>query len=78
MKQKEIKKFTPLPPKIPQSLADLDRAIMMLGNRTKSEFGPKPRRELEELLGAYPSQGEASAWKHALKSVRKEQFEKAE
>jgi len=44
-----------LPPKLPSTSEALQRAILLLGNRTKTELTDKSRRELEQLLGTYPS-----------------------
>jgi len=63
---------SPLPPKVPVNLPELDRAITLLGNRTKSELNAKPKRELEQLLGTYPSVPQAVQWKTALSKMRKE------
>ncbi len=60
------------PPKIPGEQKAFDRAIMLLGSRAKFEPTPKIQRELEELLGAYPSLEEAVAWKSSLKAIRKQ------
>jgi hypothetical protein len=61
-------------PKIPQTLADLDRAIMLLGNRTKVELKSVPRKELEQLIGDYPNLRVAARWKAELTQLRKERM----
>lgn len=61
-----------LPPRVPTELADLDALIMLLGNRTKGELGPKARQRLLDLCGAYPAAGLAQLWKNELKAIRKE------
>lgn len=61
-----------LPPRVPTELADLDALIMLLGNRTKGELGPKARQRLLDLCGAYPAAGLAQLWKNELKPIRKE------
>jgi hypothetical protein len=58
-----------LPPKLPSTPEALQRAILLLGNRTKSQLGDKLRRELEELIGAYPTSDQAAFWKQSLKQL---------
>lgn len=60
---------TNLPPKLPSTPEALQRAILLLGNRTKSQLGEKPRRELEDLIGAYPTSDQAALWKQSLKQL---------
>lgn len=48
-------KTTLLPKKIPVDKKQLERAILLLANRTKAELQTKARQELVELIGAYPS-----------------------
>jgi hypothetical protein len=60
---------TNLPPKLPGTPEALQRAILLLGNRTKSQLGDKPRRELEDLIGAYPTSELAALWKQSLKQL---------
>jgi hypothetical protein len=61
-----------LPPKLPNTSEALQRAVLLLGNRTKTELTDKSRRELEQLLGAYPSIEQASTWKKHLKQLSKQ------
>ncbi|RYZ16886.1 MAG: hypothetical protein EOO70_03380 [Myxococcaceae bacterium] len=61
-----------LPPRVPTELAQLDQAITLLGNRTKSALTEKPRKQLLELLGAYPDPATAVRWKAELRQIRKE------
>ena len=61
-----------LPPKLPSTSEALQRAILLLGNRTKRELTDKSRRELEQLLGTYPSAEQARAWKQRLKQLVKQ------
>lgn len=61
-----------LPPKIPTSLASLDRLIALLGNRSRGPLTARPKRELEELAGCYPDEATCTRWKTALKEIRKE------
>ncbi len=63
-----------LPPKVPQALDTLDRAIMLLGSRVKSPLRQKARHELLELIGAYPGANQAAIWKKSLKHVRKHHY----
>jgi hypothetical protein len=59
-----------LPPKLPGTAEALQRAILLLGNRTKSQLGDKSRGELENLIGAYPTSSEQAAlWKKTLKQL---------
>ena len=60
---------TNLPPKLPGSPEALQRAILLLSNRTKSQLKDKSRRELEELIGAYPTSEQAALWKQNLKQL---------
>jgi hypothetical protein len=61
-----------LPPKLPSTSEALQRAILLLGNRTKTELTDKSRCELVELLGSYPSTEQAGAWKQRLKQLVKQ------
>ena len=61
-----------LPPKLPSTSEALQRAILLLGNRTKTELTNKSRRELEQFLGTYPSAEQARAWKQRLKQLVKQ------
>lgn len=61
-----------LPPKVPTTLAPLDRLITLLGNRSRGPLTTKPKAELEELAGVYPDPSTATRWKTALKEIRKE------
>jgi hypothetical protein len=60
---------TNLPPKLPGTSEALQRAILLLGNRTKSELGDKSRAELQNLIGAYPTSEQAALWKQTLKQL---------
>ncbi len=62
-----------LPPLVPRESEELQRAICLLGNRTKGELGTKPRAELTDLIGSYPKTvEEAAEWKAALRQVAKD------
>lgn len=67
--------LAPLPPQVPQTLPELERAIMLLGSRTKVGLGPKAQQELDQLLGASPSQKQAVIWKTALSRLRREHID---
>ena len=71
---KQIRPKSSLPPKFPETLEELERAITLLGNRVKAELKTKARRELEQLLGAYPDVQQATDWKTELKRRRKEEL----
>lgn len=60
-------KTTQLPTKIPAGKEQLERVIMLLGSRGKSELKVKAREELIHLIGAYPSVEQAAIWKSNLK-----------
>lgn len=63
-----------VPPKTPENLADLERAIVLLGARAKGPL-TKPRRvELVDLVGAYPDAAAATSWKASLKPLRDDEF----
>lgn len=66
--------LAPLPPKIPEPLPELERAIMLLGSQAKVGLGPKAQLELAQLLGAEPSKKQAVIWKTALSQPRKERL----
>jgi hypothetical protein len=61
-----------LPPVIPGTAEGLQRAIVLLGSRAKGELTTKPKGELVELLGAYPTAEQAAVWKTKLKQLTKE------
>ncbi len=61
-----------LPPRIPEQRKDIERAMLLLGNRWRTDLNPKARKELEALVGRYPSRAQAAAWKTALRGLREE------
>lgn len=63
-----------LPPSVPQQLAQLDRAIVLLGNRVKGELRASVRSELLGLVGRYPDPATAARWKSALKAIRDDEI----
>ena len=58
--------------KVPEDIQDLDRAVMLLGSRTKGDLTPKTRKELIALIGSYPAEKRAAEWKLTLKRLRRE------
>jgi hypothetical protein len=64
-----------LPPRIPEAIKDLERAVLLLGNRWRTDLNPKARKELETLVGKYPSKAQAALWKSALRALREEMVE---
>lgn len=67
-----------LPPQIPGTTEDLQRLILLLGNRTKADLTTKTKRELIALIGAYPTSEQAAAWKQNLKQLVKVKLSEAE
>jgi hypothetical protein len=64
-----------LPPNTPSSRAQLERAIVLLGNRANGlDLSQKSRAELVGLVGGYPKPATASNWKLALKQVRDDEI----
>ena len=59
-----------LPPKIPEG-EEVVRALELLDRRTEGELEKETREELKDLIGIYPSEAQAMAWKQALKRFRK-------
>lgn len=62
-----------MPPRVPVELAELDRALQLLGS--VCQFGSikdKYRAELETLLGGKVTQQLASHWKNHLKEIRRD------
>jgi hypothetical protein len=58
---------TSLPPRLPQNEAELNRTIILLGNRKQVELNTDARRQLESLIGVYPTIKEAALWKRVLR-----------
>ena len=63
-----------IPPKVPVELSQLDRAIMLLGERAKRELKSKRQKELTALLGRCPDAETAAVWKAALKKLRSDEI----
>ncbi len=57
----------PLPPRLPRNEGELKRSIILLGNRKQTELNSSARRELETLIGIYPTLKEAALWKRVLR-----------
>lgn len=69
---------TSLPPRLPQNEEELNKVITLLGNRKRVDLNARARRELERLIGVYPTAKEASAWKRVLRRVYQERLRQAE
>lgn len=68
MNDKQSKSNTiSLPPRLPPNSRELDRTIILLGNRKQVELNTDARRELEALIGVYPTVKEAALWKRVLR-----------
>lgn len=67
-----------LPPRLPQNEEELNKVITLLGNRKRVDLNARARRELERLIGVYPTVKEASAWKRVLRRVYQETVQQAE
>jgi hypothetical protein len=64
-----------LPPLVPATRVALDRAILLLGNRSKGEdLRASKIQELVGLLGRYPDRVTALAWKTELKRLREDEI----
>ena len=64
-----------LPPRLPQSVEELELTIKLLGNRKRAELGIPTQNKLKRLIGVYPTCKEAALWKRILRRVCREQFE---
>jgi hypothetical protein len=64
-----------MPPLVPPTRVALDRAIILLGARSKGEdLRASKVQELVGLLGRYPDPVTASAWKTELKRLRDDEI----
>jgi hypothetical protein len=62
-----------LPPKVPEELAELDRALQLLGAVCQAgTIKKKHHAELDALLGCKVTQQLASHWKTRLKEIRRD------
>ncbi|ACK72314.1 hypothetical protein PCC7424_3940 [Gloeothece citriformis PCC 7424] len=71
-KRSTPKEIKPLPPLIPGSIASMERAIVLLGNRVQNELNPKSKSELIELIDVYPDESTAATWKQSLRQLIKD------
>jgi hypothetical protein len=64
-----------MPPIVPTSRVALDRAIVLLGARSKGEqLRASKVQEIVGLLGRYPDAVTAAAWKSELKKLRDDEI----
>jgi len=64
-----------MPPLVPSTRVALDRAIVLLGARSKGEtLRASKIQELVGLLGRYPDATTALAWKSELKRLRDDEI----
>ncbi|MBX7224015.1 MAG: hypothetical protein K1Y36_29130 [Blastocatellia bacterium] len=61
------------PPRVPQTAKELNRAILLLGFRSRCDLQPGARDELRALVGSYPLPETAAVWKATLREIRKAQ-----
>ena len=73
-KSADMKAHQRIPPKVPEQLPQLQRAVVLLGERCKYPLGAKLQRELTDLLGRYPDAETAAIWKTALKQLRRDEI----
>jgi len=62
------------PPRLPQNEEELRRTIILLGNRKQVELKTDARRQLESLIGVYPTIKEATLWKRVLRRACQGKF----
>ena len=62
------------PPIVPTTRVTLDRAIVLLGARTRGDLRAGKVAELVGLLGRYPDPVLAREWKTLLKSLRDDEI----
>jgi len=75
MNDKEKRVDPPLlPPRLPQNEEELKRTIILLGNRKQVELKTDARRQLESLIGVYPTIQEAALWKRVLRRACQAKF----
>lgn len=68
-----VESLPELPPKVPEELAELDRALQLLGAVCQAgKIKDKHRIELETLLGCRVTQQLAAHWKTHLKEIRRD------
>lgn len=59
-----------LPPKLPGATAELERVIVLLGNRVQADLKQKSKTELIQLIDAYPDETTAALWKQCGGNLR--------
>ncbi|MBX7222608.1 MAG: hypothetical protein K1Y36_21860 [Blastocatellia bacterium] len=59
------------PPRVPATGKELNRAILLLGFRSRCDLQPGARDELRALVGSYPLPETAALWKATLREIRK-------
>lgn len=64
---KEDVRMSDVPAKIPESEADLQRAVQLLNLRMKSNLSKGEQSEFKQLVGVFPTPAQAIAWKQAFK-----------
>ena len=69
--------IVPLPPRLPRNEAELKRSIILLGNRKQTELKASARRELESLIGVYPTVKEAALWQRVRRRACQEVIQHA-
>ena len=62
----------PLPPRLPETLAELDQARALLGERARTALRRPAEARLAQLVGLVPDAALAAAWKRTLGIYRQE------
>ena len=70
--ERAIGRSTAFPPNIPKTIAQIERAIALLEHRIKKSLNSQSLRELEKLIGVYPTIEQAVPWKEMLRTIRRE------
>ena len=65
--RKDATQMPNIPPRVPETEADLNRAIQLLDLRTRATLDKGDSAEIKELIGIYPTPAQACAWKQAMK-----------
>lgn len=61
-----------LPPRVPKKVDKLNRAISLLGNCVTVQLRDKTQKELEQLIGTYPTKQQAKIWRKRLQEVARQ------
>ena len=61
-----------LPPRVPKKVDKLNRAISLLGNCVTVQLKAKTQKELEQLIGSYPTKQQAKIWRKKLQEVARQ------